>query len=167
MTGFNEIADTGGFLVVYPTGIELSWNASICCEPAVTNNVDEPAFVRQILADLGTIASIDPKRIYALGHSNGTMLSYQLACEMSDTFAAIASVSGVLAYSPCEPSQPVSVLHVHDLEDGYIPYAGPSGLSPFGGVPNDFPPVEQGISTWVQLDGCTTRRTSTSRERSS
>jgi polyhydroxybutyrate depolymerase len=149
MTGFNEVADTGGFLVVYPSGIDLSWNVGSCCGTDVENKVDEPAFVHQILADLRTIASIDPKRIYATGFSNGAALSYRLACEMSDTFAAIAAVSGVLLHSPCQPSQPVSVFHVHGLVDSIVPYAGGGDY-----IPGGFPPVEPGITTWVHLDGC-------------
>jgi len=143
-TEFNPIADQNGFLIAYPQGIDSSWNIGECCATPQENNVDEAAFVRQILSDLGTISSIDPKRIYATGKSLGGMLSYRLACEMSDTFAAIAPVAGVLWYSPCQPGEPVSVMHVHGMDDTIVPYDG-------GGF---FPPVEPGIDTWVQLDGC-------------
>jgi len=147
MTGFNDIADKASFLVVYPRGVELSWNVGICCGFAATNNIDEIAFVRQILSDLGTISNVDPKRIYATGFSNGAPLVYQLACEMSNTFAGVAPVSGVLLYSPCQPQQPVSLIHIHGLADSSVPYDGGGDL--------DTPPVEQVINTWVQLDGCT------------
>jgi polyhydroxybutyrate depolymerase len=153
MTGFNDIADQSGFLLVYPKGISGVWNAGTCCGIAAENNVDEAAFVRQILSDLGTITSIDTKRIYATGFSAGGMLSYRLACEMSDTFAAIAPVAGALVYSPCQPGQPVSVMQVHGMSDTAIPYAGGVGLFMSGN--NVFPPVEQEIATWAQLDGCT------------
>lgn len=143
--GFNGISDNSGFLVVYPTGgIGLSWNAGGCCGPAVTNNIDDIAAVREILSDLGTIANVDPKRIYATGHSNGGMFAYRLACEMSGTFAAIASVSGPLFFAPCQPKQPVSIWEEHGMGDTGVPYAGGNG----------FPPVEKGIATWVQIDGC-------------
>ena len=110
---------------------------------------DEAAFVRQMLSDLETLASLDPRRIYAVGFSNGAMLVYRLACEMSDTFAAVAPLAGTLFYTPCQPQQPVSLVHVHGLEDTVVPYAGGGDLIS-GGVPS----VEQGIATWVQLDGC-------------
>ena len=144
MTGFNDVADKENFLVAYPKGTgssdsELSWNAGICCGDAVKNNVDEAAFVRQIIADLGTIADIDTKHIYAVGFSNGGVLLYGLACQMSNTFAAIAPVSGLLVVSPCQPQQPVSVIHVHGTADPLIDIAG----------------AEQSIVTWAQLDGCT------------
>ena len=151
ITHFDDIADKNSFIVGYPNGLGASWNAGGCCRYAVEKNIDEIAFVRQILSDLGTIASLDPKRVYATGFSNGGMLAYRLACEMSDTFAAIASVSGDLFYSSCQPQQSVSVIQVHGLADTIVPYNGGKGTY----MPNViFPPAEQGITTWVQLDGC-------------
>jgi polyhydroxybutyrate depolymerase len=150
--GFNETADNKGFLVVAPNGTgpsnALSWNAGNCCGTAAAANVDESAFVRQILTDLETLVKVDPKRIYATGFSNGGFLSYRLACEMSDTFAAVAPVGGTLLYDPCQPQQPVSVIHMHGLADSVVPFAGD------GNVPGGSPSVDQSIATWVKLDGC-------------
>ena len=145
---FDDIADLANFLVVYPRGVGGSWNTGEAGPgSAIAQNVDELAFIRQMLSDLGTITSIDPKHIYAVGFSQGGALVYRLACDMSDTFAAIASVSGPMEYSACQPSQAVSVIHVHGLADTFVPYSG--------GGSYDLPPVEQGIATWVQLDDCT------------
>jgi polyhydroxybutyrate depolymerase len=106
-SGMNAVSDANGFIVVYPNGSgssgALSWNAGKCCGYALKNNVDETAFIRQIIVDVGTFAQIDPKRTYASGFSNGGLLSYRLACEMSDTFAAVAPVAGVLLFDQCQP----------------------------------------------------------------
>ena len=155
VTGMNEIADANGFLVVYPNGTAppgpLSWNASGCCGYALNNRVDEPAFIRGILDDLARNFSIDPKRVYAAGFSNGALLSYRLGCEMSDTFAAIAPVAGLLSQNPCRPDHPVSVIHIHGDGDVSVPYRG-GGMNPSTGLP--FPSVDRGIAAWVRLDGC-------------
>jgi polyhydroxybutyrate depolymerase len=145
-TGFNEIADNNHFVLVYPEGLGNTWNGGKCCGYAVTNNIDDEAFVREVLSDLGAIVSINPKRIYATGFSNGGILSYRLACDMSDVFAAIAPVAGTLTYSPCAPQQPVSILHVQGMADRTVPFEG-------GGTLN-FPPLEQVIATWVDLNSC-------------
>ncbi len=155
VTGMSEVADASGFLAVYPAGTAppgpLSWNAGGCCGYAFYNRVDEPAFIREILADLARTVAIDPKRIYATGFSNGALLSYRLACEMSETFAAIAPVAGILSWSPCQPKEPVSVLHIHGSGDVSVPYSG-GGINPITGLP--FPSINRGIAAWVRLDGC-------------
>jgi polyhydroxybutyrate depolymerase len=153
VTGFNDIAAANGFLVVYPEGEggDHSWNAGGCCAGARMADLEDVAFIRQVISDLKTIANIDPKRIYATGHSNGAMFVYRLACEMADTFAAIAPVAGPLFYSPCKPKGPVSVMHVHGLADLAVPYTG----GPYVGYSSMvFPSVEESIAAWVRLDGC-------------
>jgi polyhydroxybutyrate depolymerase len=155
VSGMSEVADANGFLVVYPDGTAppgpLSWNAGGCCGYALESRVDESAFVRAILADLDQTAAVDPKRIYATGFSNGALLSYRLACEMSETFAAVAPVAGILSISPCQPQEPVSILHIHGSGDVAVPYYG-GGTNPSSGLA--FPSVDRGIAAWVRLDGC-------------
>lgn len=150
-TGFDAVANEKGFIVVYPDGSgssgSLSWNGSGCCGYALQNDIDEPAFVRAIIADVETLIRVDAKRIYAAGFSNGALLSYRLACEMSDTFAAVAPAGGVLMYAPCEPQEPVSVMHVHGAKDAVVPFAG-------GGSAIQFPPVAESLVAWAKLDGC-------------
>ena len=154
-SGMDNIANLNNFVVVYPNGSggdsDQSWNAGNCCGYAQQNNVDDPAFIRAIIGDVGTMVKVDTKRIYASGFSNGALLSYRLACEMSDTFAAVAPVAGVLVDSPCLPQQPVSLIHVHGMTDTVVPIGG-GGLNPNTSQP--FPSVADSISTWVKLDGC-------------
>jgi polyhydroxybutyrate depolymerase len=61
--------------------------------------------------------------------SNGGFLSYRLACEAADSFAAIAPVAGVLGIPEmdCTPSRPVTVMHFHGTADGLVPYNGGFG----------------------------------------
>ncbi len=158
MSGFNDIADEKGFLVVYPNGSGrldeklLTWNGGTCCGFAQENNIDDVGFVRAIVSDLQTIADIDMKRVYATGMSNGGIMSYRLACEAADMFAAIAPVSGTLNFSPCEPSQEVSVLHFHGTDDQHLPYNGGVGAESLVGV--DFVSVQDSLEAWVSIDGC-------------
>jgi polyhydroxybutyrate depolymerase len=150
-TGLDTVANANSFVVAYPDGSgpkgQLSWNGSYCCGYAVEHNVDEPAFVRAMLADINTQVNVDPKRIYAAGFSNGALLAYRLGCEMADTFAAIAPVAGVMTYAPCRPQQPVSVIHVHGLQDTTVPFEG-------GGSSIGFPAVRASLTAWAKLDGC-------------
>jgi polyhydroxybutyrate depolymerase len=141
------LSDQAGFLLVYPVGFDRSWDVGgRCCGNANRKHVDDTGFVRQLLKDLASVATVDPKRIYATGHSNGGGLVYRLACDMPETFAAIAPVSGIMVWSPCEPEQPVSLMQVHGVIDLYAPYNG-------GGAP-PIPGVEQVMATWAEWNGC-------------
>lgn len=157
-SGFNHIADEEGFLVVYPNGSGrregklLTWNGGTCCGFAQENNVDDVGFVRAILADLQFVATIDPKRMYATGMSNGGIMSYRLACEAADLFAAIAPVAGTLNFAPCAPTENVSVIHFHGTDDGHLPYDGGVGAESLVGV--DFASVRDSLDFWVSFNGC-------------
>ena len=148
LTEFHAVADTGKFVLVYPVGLGLTWNAGgKCCGYALTENIDDIAFVREILSDLETLVTVDAKRVYATGFSNGAAFVHRRACEMPDRFAAIVSVSGLLAHGPCQANQPVSVMHVHGLADVILSYEG--------GGEYEMPPVEEIMSSWMEINGCT------------
>lgn len=154
LTGFDAISNANSFIVVYPSGSGpgsgLTWNAGGCCGYASQNSVDEPAFVRAIIADVETLALVDRKRIYATGFSNGGYLAYALACEMSDTFAAVAPVAGLLLYYPCQPQEPLSLIHFHGLKDTVVPFE--QGV--YLGTSKPFSAVKESVAEWAQIVGC-------------
>ena len=158
MTGFNATADAEGFIVVYPNGSGrlkeklLTWNGGTCCGYAVEQDVDDVGFVKAMIKDLSTTANVDRRRIYATGMSNGAIMSYRLACELSDTIAAIGPVAATQNVARCEPDRPVPVIHFHGDSDRHAPYNGGVGSQSLAGV--DFASVEATISFWVKHNGC-------------
>jgi polyhydroxybutyrate depolymerase len=90
ISGFNAQSDLSGFIVVYPdgTGEKKSWNGGHCCGEAAIKNVDDIGFVQAFIDDLSKLVTLDRKRIYATGFSNGAILDYRLACELSNQIAA-------------------------------------------------------------------------------
>lgn len=158
VSGFNELADEKGFIVVYPDGsgrLEeniLTWNGGTCCGYAVTNQIDDVGFIRALIAELQSNYNIDPKRIHATGLSNGGIMSYRLACDAPDLFAAIAPVAGTQNYVRCEPGEPVSVIHFHGTDDTHLPYGGGSGDDSVAGVL--FASVEESLAFWLNVDQC-------------
>jgi polyhydroxybutyrate depolymerase len=150
--GLNVKADQAGFIAVYPNGSGLrglSWNAEICCDAAARMHVDDVAFVRGVLDDVEKVLNVDRGRVYATGASNGAMLCYRLASELSDRIAAIAPVAGSMGSKTCHPSRPVSVIHFHGTEDQWIPYKGGPGTRKV-----TFNSVDDAVRAWVQADGC-------------
>ena len=156
-------SDREGFVVVFPNGFSklasgkfATWNAGNCCGGARDGNVDDVGFIRQIVADVTRQMNIDRKRIYATGMSNGALMSYRLACEMSDVFKAIAPVAGTDNTRSCDPKHPVSILHIHARNDTHVLYTGGAGPNARDkSIVTDFTSVHDTVSKWLRLNGCT------------
>jgi polyhydroxybutyrate depolymerase len=150
-------ADKENFLAVYPSGTgRLSdvptWNAGNCCGYAIQNHVDDIGFFRALLEKIERDFAVDRKRIYFTGISNGAMMSYRVACEMSGQVAAIAPVEGALNVD-CHPSSPVSVLIFHGTADRLVPFNGGSTPFQIGGKREDNS-VAGAVDFWVKRDAC-------------
>lgn len=123
----NKKSDKEGFIVVYPEGAGKRalgklygvWNAGDCC-----GDVDDLGFISVLLDKLSNDFNVDEKRVYATGHSNGALMCYRLACELSERIAAIAPAGGHDAFKNCNPKRPVSVLHFHGTGDNCASYYG-------------------------------------------
>jgi polyhydroxybutyrate depolymerase len=151
-SGLNATSEQAGFIVVYPSGTGLGpfrvWNAD--SEPN-RRKADDVAFLHAVLDDVAKRIHVDPTRVYACGMSNGGMMCYRLASEMSDRIAAIAPVAGTIAMPPAVPKRPVSVMHFHGLSDHFVPYEGLNGRRPpFIRLLS----VEESVCTWVKFNGC-------------
>lgn len=154
-------SDREGFIVVFPNGYSrlpsgkfATWNAGLCCGQARDKNIDDVGFIREMLANLESQFNIDRRKIFATGMSNGGLMAQRLACEMSETFHAIAPVAGTDNTKSCNPKNPVSVLEIHAKNDDHLPFAGGKGAKSFGSAVNDFTSVPESISRWVQRDSC-------------
>ncbi|MEZ5205784.1 MAG: hypothetical protein R2690_02090 [Acidimicrobiales bacterium] len=127
--------EANGFVVVHPDGTRIrprlpsgTWNGGYCCGPAATDQVDDVGFVAAVLDDVGQkVMRIDPSRTYAMGHSNGGIMSYRLACELGDRIVGIGVVGASLGVDTCTPPAPVSLLHIHGLADVNHPIDGGPG----------------------------------------
>lgn len=112
------------FIIVYPNGVDNSWNGGpACCGTASSEEIDDSAFLRALLDDLGTRLCFDPRRVYATGMSNGGYMSHRVACDGADFIAAVSPVAGALGVAPasCSPSRPMPVYIVHGALDQSVP----------------------------------------------
>jgi polyhydroxybutyrate depolymerase len=159
LTGMDTVADSEGFIVTYPNGLgdPTDWNAGSCCSAASEGNRDDVGFIAAVVDDVAAHACVDLARVYVAGFSNGGMMTVRLACQMADTFAAAATVSGTAAIplDTCQPSRPIAFLHVHGNADPLVPYDGGSGGLAISGEPTPvFPAVAQEIATMRGEDNC-------------
>ena len=158
-SGLNGFAESNRFIAVYPDGIGnqpdgtgyQTWNGGYCCGPAATQAVDDVAFIRNLAAKLRTTMPIDPRRVYAIGHSNGGILAYKLACDLSDVIVAIGVQAGSNVVADCRPINPVSVFHLHGTADTNMPIDGGKG----SGVSNtNFASARNAVDAMATVNGC-------------
>jgi len=152
---FESVAEKNKFILVYPDGTIDSvgrrfWNATdACC--SFFSQVDDDAYLLAILKEMESRYSIDAKRIYFVGHSNGGFMSYRMACRHPDRIAAIASLAGASFYkeTDCGAKSSVSVLQVHGTKDETILYEGGQILG------NSYPSAFASASQWATVNQCT------------
>jgi len=152
---FESVAEKNKFILVYPDGTTDSvgkrfWNATdACCN--FFSEVDDDAYLLSILKEVESNYSIDAKRIYFVGHSNGGFMSYRMACRHPDRIAAIASLAGASFFkeTDCGAKSSVSVLQVHGTKDETILYEGGQILG------NSYPSAFASASQWATVNQCT------------
>jgi polyhydroxybutyrate depolymerase len=151
---WDSVADAEGFVVVYPdgTGGIPTWNAGECCGAAARDDTDDVGLVDALIDHLAATLPIDEERVVATGHSNGSTMSYRLACELADRIVAIGVQAAPLTYDGCAPSEPVSVLHIHGAEDPNVPIGGGQGSTGLSQL--DWPSVREGVDTMAVAAGC-------------
>lgn len=156
----NNKANSEGFIVVYPDGLEnpgllgvRSWNAGDCCGKNATElDTNDVGFISTLIEKLSDNFRLDTAKVYATGHSNGAMMSYRLACDLSDKITAIAPNAGAHRFHSCNPSRPVPVLHMHSKLDENAPYLGGEGDNAmFSGVHN---PVSESLAVFSDIADC-------------
>lgn len=153
ISGWNDLADQYGFIVVYPsgTGFPKRWRGG----GATYGDRDLPidvAFISDLIDHLSASYNIDPRRVYANGLSNGGGMSFLLSCALSDRIAAIGSVAGAypLRWEACRPSRPVPAILFHGTADPIVPFQGdPSRSSSIL-----LPELPSWVDTLAARNGC-------------
>lgn len=148
-TNYMPIADTAGFLIVYPQGLvdanqHQYWNAGI---PGIPKTPDDVAFISELIDSLHVRYTINRSDVYASGLSNGGYMCYQLAWKLSNKIAAIASVSGSMApleFVKCKPVGAVPVMEIHGTADNVVPYHASLGTTD----------IDTLLNFWIINDGC-------------
>jgi len=140
---FDRRAAQERFIAVYPNGVFGRFDAGTCCSAIRAHDL---GFVDRIIRDLNRRPAADVRRVFATGFSNGGFMVYTLACRRSNAVRAVAAVAATEVVSPCRPHRPVSVLHIHALDDRQVRFDG-------RGFPGG-PSVSQLFERWRSRNGC-------------
>jgi len=125
------VAKKNGIIYIAPDGMtnpegKRFWNAAKSCCNRYKEEVDDVAYINSLIDEISKKTSVDPKRIYLIGHSNGAFMSFSFACK-TNKVAAIVAIAGAMDQSPdCTPSTPVSLLNIHGTADKTIKVTGGS-----------------------------------------
>ena len=146
-----------GFIALTPNGNRdrrgnRFWNATSACCDFWRTRVDDLAYIRGLIAEAIDRLSVDPDKVYLIGHSNGGFMSNRIACDAAEDVTAILNVAGASFNdeSRCEPSRAVGYIQVHGTQDTVIRY--PGGRLQAGGA---YPGAEVLVDRWRTRNGCT------------
>ena len=156
----NDIADQNGFMVCYPQGTtniytgQTHWNANLKEMSSVTDS----EFLTDLAKKLQAEFNLSEKNTFACGMSNGGFMSFTLGCERSDTFKAIASITGTMSgydWNNCNPNK-VPVLQISGTNDMVVPMDGSMSLAGgWGGAPK----IQDIMNYWGNINECTQTQT--------
>lgn len=148
--GFDNIADTARFLVVYPQGTnnilsQSAWNNGTL----LSSGSDDISFLSMIIDTMYVHYNIDLSKVYFTGFSMGGIMSYHMLCAMPSKVAAVASVSGPMSdadITACNPGRSVPIMHMHGTADATVPYDS-AALPSLSLVPTT-------LAFWQNNNGC-------------
>ena len=151
------VAEAETFLYATPDGTldqggSRFWNGTDACCDLYDAGVDDVGYLTALIDDVGARYTVDPRRVYLVGHSNGGFMSHRMACDRADRIAAIVALAGTVWNDPtdCPASEPVAIAHAHGTMDSVIVYAG--GMV-FGQA--IYPSADMTAAIWRTKNGCT------------
>src|SRR5438045_8614353 len=146
---WNRLADSQGFIVVYPSGLEgvgpRVWRVG-------SDFAKDVRFISEMIDKLAASYNIDRARIYANGFSNGGGMAFVLSCAMSDRIAAVGMVGAAqtLPWSWCTERRAVPMITIHGTADSFAPYNGGTSWV----VAEPLPSVPRWTANWARRNKC-------------
>ena len=125
-----DVADWAGCIVAYPQGkmtaFPIGFGGSATGWTASGEDNFDVKFLKAVIEDVASKYTIDRKRLYCCGFSNGGMMTYAMTNACSDVFAAFASISGFQLnefHFRHAGWRPVPFLHIHGKNDDFVKYS--------------------------------------------
>ena len=121
---WEAIAEKENMILALPSGYTYGDNEGAWVLNTDATSMQDINFFNQMISDISVRHWVDTSRVYAVGYSLGSMFAYELACHMSESFAAIASFAGTMPVNvkSCDQARNVPIMHVHGVEDEIIAY---------------------------------------------
>lgn len=140
LTGFDQVAESGRFIVVAPNAVDGRWDIL---------GGQDAQYLQQVY---DAIPCADPTRVYASGMSMGSGLTFALACAPQRRFAAFGGVALTGFAEQCDQAPPAPIIYFHGTKDPIVPFRGgePQGEA------ITLPAVPAAMRDWAAHNGCQT-----------
>ncbi len=143
------------YVVIYPEGISRTFNAGVCCGAALEKGIDDVAFFKAMMADIGQVVPIRDQA-FVTGFSNGAMLSYRLICEVPQLIAAAVPFAGAVPMENCVTGKPVPILHLNGGADTQSLFGGQRNMpSRFKKTSSTLTPPLEALAFVAKRNSCT------------
>ncbi|MBQ5609680.1 MAG: prolyl oligopeptidase family serine peptidase [Rikenellaceae bacterium] len=158
--GFNSLADEQGFAVCYPSGPtdhrgHSCWAVGYSFHTDAGWERDDVGFTKRLVKHLQREYGLSRHNVFVTGHSNGGEMSYLLAYEAPEVFAAVAPIAGLTMewmYRELTPKCPMPLLEIHGTADKVSKWEGdPDNQDGWG----EYIAVPRAVSLWAATNRCT------------
>ena len=158
--GLNSVADEQGFAVCYPSGPKDNrghscWAVGYSFHTDAGWERDDVGFTKRLVKHLQREYGLSRHNVFVTGHSNGGEMSYLLAYEAPEVFAAVAPIAGLTMewmYRELTPKCPVPLLEIHGTADKVSKWEGdPDNCDGWG----EYIAVPRAVSLWAATNRCT------------
>ena len=125
-----ELAEQNGYILVAPLGYRVDggygWGVATPPSDAVARRSSELSEmdVMQVLAEVRKLYTVDPNRIYLMGHSMGAIGTWKVAAKYPDIWAAIGAFSGQGAPATVERMKHIPAFVAHGDNDPTVHVRG-------------------------------------------
>lgn len=164
VVGFQDVADTANFIVLYPEaiaylGFTTAWNSGAGADvlgtgtPIFPNeDVDDVGFINALMDTVSSHFNIDQNKIFVTGFSMGAFMTNRLACELGNRVSAAAAVAATIPTNiNCSPGLSIPMCEIHGTADATVGYGTDGG----GSMDNDYGmSVNEWISHWNANNSC-------------
>ncbi|MBP6041918.1 hypothetical protein KA529_02780 [Candidatus Saccharibacteria bacterium] len=133
-TGAASLAERENLILVLPEGskkkgilMPKSWNATICCDEAHDQKLEDSKLLFNITKQIEANYSVDTKKEYVAGFSNGAMMTQRLVVDYPDQYKAMAVVGGAIGgYNGLigPPDKSINALFINGEKDTTVPPKG-------------------------------------------
>lgn len=154
LSGMNAVADSAGFLTVYPNSSTGVWN--FLSREGRSNDL---AFMNALIDQMETDFAVDASHIYAVGYSNGGLMALRMRCSMTDRLAGVGVMGATMTYALaefCLDSAPMPTILVQGMSDPAFPWEGYAAASEDDSLISTFS-SSQTVGFFSTLNHCVTQ----------